>query len=119
MRIIDADELKKMFPDKGGGAWTYNITAKAYIDAAPTVDTWHYPSKGELPTDHATVILYGKLKYEHEKEYEYFIDVGEWLGNMWSSDLERWSTVNDWYEGQQEYKIIAWMPFPEPPKEEE
>ena len=77
---------------------------------------WHYPSKGELPTDHDTVILYGKLKYEHEKEYEYFIDVGEWLGNMWSNDLERWSTVNDWYEGQQEYEIVAWMPFPNPPE---
>ena len=32
-RLIDADELKKMFPDKGEGAWTYNITAKTYIDA--------------------------------------------------------------------------------------
>lgn len=57
MRTIDADELKKMFPDKDEGAWTYNITAKAYIDAAPTVDQWHYPSRGELPKEGETVLL--------------------------------------------------------------
>lgn len=38
MRLIDADELKKLFPDEGEGSWTYNITAKSYIDSAPTVD---------------------------------------------------------------------------------
>lgn len=57
MRIIDADELKKMFPDKGEGAWTYNITAKAYIDAQPTVDQWHYPSKGEYPTEKKLLLI--------------------------------------------------------------
>ena len=36
MRLIDADELKKMFPDNGEGSWAYNATAKAYIDAQPT-----------------------------------------------------------------------------------
>lgn len=55
MKLIDADELKKMFPDKGEGAWTYNITAKAYIDAQPTVDLWHYPSKGEYPKENESV----------------------------------------------------------------
>lgn len=38
MRLIDADELKKLFPDEGEGSWTYNITAKSYIDNAPTVE---------------------------------------------------------------------------------
>ena len=38
MRLIDADELKKLFPDNGEGSWTYNITAKMYIDNAPTVE---------------------------------------------------------------------------------
>lgn len=56
-RLIDADELKKMFPDKGEGAWTYNTTAQGYINAMPTVDLWHYPSKGEYPP----------------KEQEYFV----------------------------------------------
>ena len=37
MRLIDAEPLKELFPDNGEGSWTYNATAKAYIDAQPTV----------------------------------------------------------------------------------
>ena len=37
MRLIDAEPLKKLFPDNGEGSWTYNVTAKAYIDAQPTI----------------------------------------------------------------------------------
>ena len=36
-RLIDADILKELFPDKGEGAWTYNVTAQGYIDSQPTV----------------------------------------------------------------------------------
>ena len=36
-RMIDAESLKELFPDNGEGSWTYNATAKAYIDAQPTV----------------------------------------------------------------------------------
>lgn len=38
MRLIDADELKKLFPDYGEGSCTYNRTARMYIDNAPTID---------------------------------------------------------------------------------
>jgi hypothetical protein len=38
MRLIDAEPLKELFPDNGEGSWTYNATAKAYIDAQPTVE---------------------------------------------------------------------------------
>ena len=37
MRLIDAESLKELFPDNGEGSWTYNATAKAYIDAQPPV----------------------------------------------------------------------------------
>lgn len=37
MRLIDAEPLKELFPDDGEGSWTYNATAKAYIDAQPTI----------------------------------------------------------------------------------
>ena len=37
-RYIDADALKLLFPDNGEGSWTYNVTAKAYIDSIPTAD---------------------------------------------------------------------------------
>lgn len=38
MRLIDADALKELFPDNGEGSWTYNITARMYIDKAPTLE---------------------------------------------------------------------------------
>ena len=37
-RLIDAESLKELFPDNGEGSWTYNATAKAYIDAQPTIE---------------------------------------------------------------------------------
>lgn len=37
-RYIDADKLKELFPDDGEGSWTYNVTAKSYIDSQPTAD---------------------------------------------------------------------------------
>ena len=37
MRLIDAESLKELFPDNGEGSWTYNATAKVYIDAQPTI----------------------------------------------------------------------------------
>lgn len=38
VRLIDAEALKELFPDNGEGSWTYNITARSYIDNAPTVE---------------------------------------------------------------------------------
>ena len=35
--MIDAESLKELFPDNEEGLWTYNATAKAYIDAQPTI----------------------------------------------------------------------------------
>lgn len=97
MRTIDADELKKMFPDKGEGAWTYNITAKAYIDAAPTVDQWRYPAKGELPNcTQRVLICYGRE--EHLKIV------------WWRQDFHRFGDALP-------TEIIAWQ-YIEPPKEE-
>ena len=78
MRIIDADELKKMFPDKGEGSWTYNITAKAYIDAAPTVDLWHYIAKGELPPNKKPVFC---LLWNGNYVVAYRLDNAEWTTN--------------------------------------
>lgn len=34
--LIDKNEVKEIFPDNGEGSWTYNVTAKAYIDSLPT-----------------------------------------------------------------------------------
>ena len=88
-RLIDADELKKMFPDKGEGAWTYNITAKAYIDAQPTIDLWHYPSKGEYPTESETVLVAfqeGGLWYFANAEYH----EGGWASVVDLGNIAAW-----------------------------
>ena len=109
MRTIDADELKKMFPDKGEGAWTYNITAKAYIDAAPTVDSWHYPSRGELPDKDWT-------KHPLNVSKECFVLTKRGVGTIarWDNDYRTW------FENQPHLPVpdvIAWQYFV-PPKEE-
>lgn len=105
MRTIDADELKKMFPDKGEGAWTYNITAKAYIDAAPTVDPWHYPSKGEYPPKGRQILAYAWNVHNVLAKYDTF------------DGKDRFVTF-DAYNGFIEIeKVIRWQHII-PPKEE-
>lgn len=68
-----------------------------------------------MPEMLGTYIVCGKMKYSFEKEYEYFADVAEYAphdDNVTNSDA--WQTWNDWYEGQDEYEIVAWMEMPEP-----
>ena len=118
MRLIDADELKKMFPDKGEGAWTYNITAKAYIDGAPTVDLWHYPSKGEYPPNRQEVLLC----LHTEKGQEIVVgyrdtdsDLHEGGGHAWGwYDLGN-NVLQDFADDS--IKVVAWQ-YIIPPKEE-
>ena len=48
------------------------------------------------------------------EEWKYHTDVAEFQGD-YIDDV--WQTYNDWKEGQ-EVHVIAWMPLPEPYKEE-
>ena len=48
------------------------------------------------------------------EEWKYHTDVAEFPGD-YIDDV--WQTYNDWKEGQ-EVHVIAWMPLPEPYKEE-
>ena len=80
------------------------------IEALEQQPKWT-PVTERLPEIGDTVIISGKTKYKHEKEYEYFVDAAfyePWQG---------FSTFNDWYEGQDEFEIVAWMPLPEPYEE--
>lgn len=110
-RLIDADELKKMFPDKGEGAWTYNITAKAYIDAQPTIDQWHYPSNGEYPPMDERVYLWMKG--------DVFPVVAK--RHAFKKHNEEWSWYCYWGSGfilkHNDERIVAWQ-YIVPPKEE-
>lgn len=49
------------------------------------------------------------------EEWKYHTDVAEFPGD-YIDDV--WQTYNDWKEGQ-EVHVIAWMPLPEPYKEEQ
>ena len=56
---------------------------------------WHYPSKGEYPTERGRYLVVWRGEYVH-------IDFDQWVGDEWLYDSD----------------VIAWMPLPEPPQEE-
>ena len=73
-------------------------------------------------------LVSGRMRFQGEIEYEYFVDVAKYLGEKSSSWLDgtyplgntggtEWETWNDWYEGQNEYEIVAWQPLPTPYQE--
>ena len=79
MRLIDADELKELFTDKGEGAWTYNVASRMYIDNAPTVEITEEQAIDKL---HET----GWLPL-HDKEMTER-PTGKWVFNVTWQDYE-------------------------------
>ena len=75
------------------------------------------PVSERLPEVGDIYIVSGRMKYDFEKEYTYFTDCAEYLP-IGSTDGTEWETWTDWYEGQQEYEILAWRPQPKPYKAE-
>lgn len=71
------------------------------------------PVSERLPEIGDTVIISGKMKYKGDKDYEEFVDVAIF------EVTQRFETFNDWYEGQDEFEIVAWQPLPEPYEEAE
>ena len=107
-RLIDADELKKRMEQMyctGCDDW-HGVRCKACptadalddIDQAPTINEWHYPSKGEHPT---------------EKDRQYFCKVKR-NGNDWY-EVVGW-TGKYWILNDDE-QVFAWQ-YIVPPKEE-
>lgn len=84
---------------------------KGYEDAKRE-QQW-IPCSERLPQWGEDCLVTVKFKYEWEKEYEYHTDVGSYRPDG------KWNTYNDWYEGQEYFEAIAWMPLPEPYKESE
>ena len=73
------------------------------------------------PYIHDYVWVAGEMKYNHEEECEKFVDIG-WLNpdnEKETEDCYKWSTINDWWEGQQYFKITHWaeIKFPHHPYE--
>ena len=88
-------------------------------DFKPEVKYVWIPVSEEMPNIHETVLIYGKSRYRFQKVFCKFVDVGCLEEPEADRDIEKWSTYNDWYEGQEDFTITHWMPLPEPPKEDE
>ena len=92
MRLIDADQFlidNAEFACRNTTHPIYEDTVKDLIDASPTVDQWHYPSKGDLPTSGEEVLcwLWGTTP-----------DVGCWneKDKLWHFDEFEEETVDRW-----------------------
>lgn len=66
-----------------------------------------YLDEGELPTpdkmDYCVGI--GWLSENYKEDAPHWKDL---------KDLDKWSTLNDWHEGQDYYKVTHWSELPEP-----
>lgn len=104
MRIIDAD---KFLEDMKSTDRYFMV--KFDIERAPTVDLWHYPSKGELPEKDWT-------KYPANVSKECFVLTERGIGTIarWDNDYKTW------FEKPHDFavtKVIAWQYFVPPNKE--
>lgn len=106
MRLIDADKLIRKLKWLSTQRWLEHAKSNAsgmlndvqdVVNMQPTFDPWHYPSKGELPTENGWywVTLEDRGVVVQEKKY-------------FDCITKEFSTV---------FKVQAWMALPEPPKE--
>lgn len=105
MRLIDADATPDM------GISNFSIMFRKVIDSMPTVDLWHYPSKGEYPPMDERVYLW--------MEGDVFPVVAK--RHAFKSHNEEWSWYCYWGSGfilkHNDERIVAWQ-YIVPPKEE-
>lgn len=116
MRLIDADELKTAFPC---GEYIRTESVRATIDHMPTIKPepeW-IPCRERLPEEKDAGIL---KKLGTKKRSEYVLATVEVKG-------ERMTVTACTYDGKwhwdkkyafPDFKVTAWMPLPEPFKEE-
>ena len=84
------------------------MVSASKIAQLPSVEIPQWiPCEERMPIEPDTYIVSGKMKYDFENEYEYFVDAAEY--DPYDSEFSTW---NDWYEGQDEFEIVAWMPLP-------
>ena len=57
----------------------------------------------KLPELGEYVFIAIEMKYDHDTQMERVVDIG-WINNDGDFDM-----INDWYEGQQHFKITHWQ----------
>ena len=130
MRLIDADALKKTLRDWIRDHWTEAFTGDdagweftdmieraETIDANPTVHAHWIPCSERLPEEKDAGIL---KKLGTSKRSEYVLATVEVKGERMTVTVCTYDGEWDWNMKYAfpDYKIIAWMPFPEPYREE-
>ena len=124
MRLIDADKLIRKLKRILTQYWLEHKKCSAsqmvndlqdVINNTPTVNEWHYPSKGELPTESDEYLIWVKC-----------IDISECRGttcfmkghSSCTCDIDMFNAEVKGWNMNYSKNVIAWMPLPEPPKEE-
>lgn len=80
MRLIDADKLAERMKDWGKSFYDFNVElALGCLMDEPTIDLWHYPSKGELPEkDGEYLCRYYKYDLRFSKLAHYRVEDNKW-----------------------------------------
>ena len=109
MRLIDKDRLLKAIDKYDKECEDILIEPSAFsiysiIKDCPTIDQWHYPAMGELPTENERVLVYIK---EHGKTPTPQIGKLKWNGEFFEL------SHSDYFKDE----VLAWQ-YIIPPKEE-
>ena len=75
------------------------------------------PCSERMPEIIDSYLITFEMKYKHEEEWERCVDVAIFNPYERGYICDAWNTFIDWDEGQ-EFRVLAWMPLPEPYREE-
>lgn len=116
MRLIDADKLTddvETYKDEMCDEPQVARHILNLICNAPTVDQWHYPSRGEYPTEGEEVLCCLKRPDGFVKNW---YETGYYNGQEWACNVDE-DFLSDLVMSGYKLEVIAWQ-YIIPPKEE-
>ena len=104
-RLIDAEKLISKIKNVATGCWLNHVKTNAegmwndvqdVINEQPTIDQWHYPSKGEYPKEDEDVVVLVKAGKKMLKGIGVYINQ-EWAirhrEEMWLIEPYAWQNI--------------------------